>query len=231
MDELLPRYVRADRRALRISGGTCSAGRGLFSLAAMAVTFAVTQEVFFHEQMWPGLLEIAAMAVAWLLHAMSRRRGDHEKWLPIATLPSVRTGLFTVLVGEFPVPRSSRGDAPLPFYPGPQNWLVASLDRMIADTRRMIPRNSLPLAQTVHRPQLDWRPAGLARPQRKPQDSIGTASATSGNKPVLPDDGPGVLPHLQLGESHGRGAVAVAGKGGRLSGDRAACLGRCRARD
>jgi hypothetical protein len=140
IDQLLPRYVRADRLALRYQRRYLFAGRGLFYLAAMAVTLAVTQEVFFREQMWLSLLEFAAMAAAWLLHTSSRRRGDHEKWLRNRYIAErIRNGVFTVLVEEFPVPRSSQGDTPLPFYPGPQNWLVASLDRMIADTRQTIP--------------------------------------------------------------------------------------------
>ncbi len=141
LDALLPRYVHADRQAVRYQRRYLFAGRGLFYLSAIAVTLAVIQEVFLHDRPWLSLLEFAAMAAAWLLHITGRRSGCHEKWLQNRYIAErLRTALFTSLAGHSSAPRFSAIQTPLPFYPSPQNWLAASLDMVIAGAQQAIPQ-------------------------------------------------------------------------------------------
>ncbi len=140
MDQLLPRCVRADRLAVRFQRRYQMAGRALFCLSAVAVTLAIGQQAFLPDQAWVSLLEFASMGAAWLLYAVSRRRRYHEKWLQNRFIAErFRNALFRMVGGEFPGSQSSCAEAILPFYPGPQNWLVASVNRIIADARRTAP--------------------------------------------------------------------------------------------
>jgi hypothetical protein len=175
LDQLLPRYVWADRLALWHQRRSLVAGWGFFYLSAAAVTLAVIQEVFFHGQRgwWIGLLEFIALGTAWFLYAANRRGCYHQKWLRNRYIAErLRAAVFTVLVGEFPFPNSSGTKTPFPFYPSPKNWLLTSLDRIIADALRRVPKGLpfLPLKQFILRnwilDQGDWHHRNAARKSR-----------------------------------------------------------------
>jgi hypothetical protein len=131
--EVVPRYARADALAVFYQKLHRHSGIFLYCLAAFAVTTAVVQHLFFLQFPWLILLEVLAMIMALVLLRVTRAEGWHQKWLFDRQLAEqYRTVTFTSLLGERPKARPDEEpkafrtsvDAMLPFYRGPEGWIL-----------------------------------------------------------------------------------------------------------
>lgn len=133
---ILPQFVRADTLAAVYQHKHSRAVNGVLYLAALAVTVALVQVLFFPEQLWIIGFEIAAMVGVFGLWLSGRRQAWHEKWLRYRYLAErLRIATFTALLG------SRRQEAvadPLPFYRGPQEWLSHTVDALVTTASRSV---------------------------------------------------------------------------------------------
>jgi len=107
-------------------------------LAALAVSIAVGQVLFFPDRLWLILFEIAAMLTVLSLWFSAGSSGWHEKWLHARYLAEqLRLAMFTTLL-EPASRKESRGD-PLPFYHGPEQWLAQTVRTIVYEASRAIP--------------------------------------------------------------------------------------------
>jgi hypothetical protein len=138
-------YVRADQLAILYHGRYTFATNAVLYLAASAVTVAVAQVLFFPAQAWLILFEVILMLGVFAVWWYSRREAWHEKWLHDRYLAEqLRGTMFLTLLGA-PNPDTARQD-PLPFYPGPHQWLeltVAMLGRAVATRLPPVPFDPL----------------------------------------------------------------------------------------
>jgi hypothetical protein len=119
---ILPHLVRADALARYYQRRHTWVAHGVLYLAAAGVTVAVTQVLFFPRDSWIVAFEVLAMAGVFALWRFGRREEWHQKWLHDRYLSErLRVALFTTLSGAGSEP--SR-DESLPFYHGPQHWLL-----------------------------------------------------------------------------------------------------------
>jgi hypothetical protein len=135
LDKMLPHYARADQLAIRYQELYVFVAVGLYSLAAVAVTIAVLQVLFFRHQLWLIGFEVLAMLAAVGLLRVSRSESWHEKWLHDRHLAEqLRMAMFTNLLE---MNRQSCDLSPslnaLPFYHGPNSWVNAALRRIACD--------------------------------------------------------------------------------------------------
>ena len=127
MAVIVPPFVRADLLALHYQRRYTWAINGVLYLAAGGVTSAVAQVLFFPEHVWVILLEIIAMLAVFVLWWYGRHQAWHQKWLQARYLAErLRTALFTA--AWFGAPAPADRDDPLPFYGGPQHWLILAVD-------------------------------------------------------------------------------------------------------
>ena len=134
---IVPQFARADALALLYHRKHARGVSGVLYLAALAVTIAVGQLLFFPERLWLIIFEIAAMLVVLGLWASAGSSGWHEKWLYARYLAEqLRIAMFTGLLQS--QSRHDRGD-PLPFYRGPQQWLVQAVRNIVSEAGRTIP--------------------------------------------------------------------------------------------
>ena len=134
---VVPQFARADSLALLYHRKHARSVSGVLYLAALAVTIAVGQVLFFPERLWLILFEIFAMLAVLGLWASAGSSGWHEKWLHARYLAEqLRVAMFTTLLER--ESRSERSD-PLPFYRGPQQWLVQTVRTIVAEAGRTIP--------------------------------------------------------------------------------------------
>ena len=171
---LLPHYARADQLAMHYQRRHIHLAAQLYGLAAVAVTVAVMQTLF-----WPStkrliLLEILALLVAVVLHRTSHRALWHEKWLYYRHLAErFRTEMFASVTRKGTSPPAKRPpeppeapeqpEQPLPFYPGLRQlgrrrvrpgYPIAS--RINAERRRFAGRKA------VCGGRLDYSPGGIS---------------------------------------------------------------------
>ena len=140
---MLRELARADVLALHYQKWHTRVVNGGPLFAASAVTVGVAQVVFFHEQPWLIVFEVAAMIAVLGFWLWSRRSAWHEKWLQNRHVAEqMRRTIFLTLAGA----KSERHD-PLPFYRGPSQWIgllsdalshtaAAALPKPDADARR-----------------------------------------------------------------------------------------------
>ena len=134
---IVPQFARADALALLYHRKHARGVSAVLYLAALAVTIAVGQVLFFPERLWLIIFEIAAMLVVLGLWASAGSSGWHEKWLYARSLAEqLRIAMFTGLLQS--QSRHDRGD-PLPFYRGPQQWLVQAVHNIVSEAGRTIP--------------------------------------------------------------------------------------------
>ena len=138
LDKLLPQHARADQLAIRYQELYVFVAVGLYSLAALAVTIAVLQVLFFPYQLWLIGFEVLAMLAAVGLLRVSRSESWHEKWLHDRHLAEqLRMAMFTSLLE---IDQESCDFNPdlttLPFYHGPDSWVSAALRRITCDIQK-----------------------------------------------------------------------------------------------
>jgi len=139
---LVPEFARADALALLYHRKHAHGVNGILYLAALAVTIAVGQVLFFPEHLWLIVFEIASMLAILGLWLSAGSSGWHEKWLHARYLAEqLRVAIFTTLVE--PETRKTKSD-PLPFYRGPQQWLTQTVRAMSAEATKTTPPLPLP---------------------------------------------------------------------------------------
>jgi hypothetical protein len=123
LESFAPLYTRADRLALWYQRGYRRATHAVLYLAAAAVTIAVAQVLFFPAAVWLVTFEVMAMGGVFAVWWTSRLAKWHEKWLHDRYLAErIRIAMFLCALGA---PATRPHPDPLPFYPGPQQWLDA----------------------------------------------------------------------------------------------------------
>ncbi|MEW4528078.1 hypothetical protein [Maioricimonas sp. JC845] len=138
-DVLIAHFVRADRLAVHYRNNYVRATSGLFVLSALAVTVVVGQVLFFPNLLWIILLEILAMGTAVILWMWCRRSAWHEKWIHDRYLAErLRMAIFSLMLDQEDATPTSPPSQALPFYGGPQDWLLSTV-RSIVETARAIP--------------------------------------------------------------------------------------------
>jgi hypothetical protein len=134
---IVPQFARADALALLYHRKHARGVSGVLYLAALAVTIAVGQVLFFPARLWLILFEVAAMLTVLGLWASAGSSGWHEKWLHARYLAEqLRIAMFTTLLE--PESRKERGD-PLPFYRGPQQWLMQTVHTIVSEAGSTVP--------------------------------------------------------------------------------------------
>ncbi|MGI9175876.1 MAG: hypothetical protein ACR2GR_11220 [Rhodothermales bacterium] len=134
LERILPHYIRADQLAVRYRDLYKFAARGLFVLAAFAVTVVVAQVLFFPHQLGLIAFEILAMVLAVLLLRMSRHEAWHEKWLHDRHLAErLRMALFTALVQPVTSP-AAPPNALFPFYRDPDSWVASAYTWIVEES-------------------------------------------------------------------------------------------------
>ncbi len=139
--------MRADALAVLYHRKHAWGVNGVLYLAALAVTIAVGQVLFFPERLWLIVFEILAMLAVLGLWISAGSSGWHEKWLHARYMAEqLRIATFRTLL--IPSTRKgSRGD-PLPFYRGPQQWLTQTVSTIAYQASREIPRLPLEALKT-----------------------------------------------------------------------------------
>jgi hypothetical protein len=138
-------YVRADLLAMLYQKRYTHATNAVLYLAASAVTAAVAQVLFFPAQPWLILFEVVAMLAVFVVWWYSRREAWHEKWLHDRYLAEQLRGAMFLTLLVAPSRDTARED-PLPFYPGPQQWIeltVAILAQAAANGLPPVPFDPL----------------------------------------------------------------------------------------
>ncbi len=123
MEAILPHYSKADSLAIRYRKLHTMSAIWLYRLAAISVTVAVVQALFFPSLVFWTVLEIVALTGGIITFRVSIARRWHEKYLNYRHLAErLRTLLFQTVVGNHPGKSSSMTHL-LPFYPGPGGWV------------------------------------------------------------------------------------------------------------
>jgi hypothetical protein len=134
---LVPQYARADSLALLYHRKHARGVSGILYLAALAVTIAVGQVLFFPEYHWLIIFEVMAMLAILGLWISAGSSGWHEKWLHARYIAEqLRIATFTTLLE--PESRKEKSD-PLPFYRGPQQWLTQTVRAIVSEAGRKVP--------------------------------------------------------------------------------------------
>ncbi|HET6142543.1 MAG TPA: hypothetical protein VFE02_03485 [Candidatus Acidoferrales bacterium] len=134
---LVPQFARADSLALLYHRKHARGVSGILYLAALAVTIAVAQVLFFPEQHWLIVFEVLAMLAILGLWMSAGSSGWHEKWLHARYIAEqLRIATFTTLLE--PESRKEKND-PLPFYRGPQQWLMQTVKAIVSDAGKTVP--------------------------------------------------------------------------------------------
>jgi hypothetical protein len=130
-------YARADGLAVTYQKKHTRALNTVLYLAAASVTVAVTQVLFFPEQVRIILFEMLGMASVFAVWRYSRREAWHQKWLHDRYLAErLRIAMFTTLAGL--APEDAAGNEPLPFYRGPQQWLAQTVAALTRQAGRVV---------------------------------------------------------------------------------------------
>ncbi|HEX3377181.1 MAG TPA: hypothetical protein VHS29_10000 [Candidatus Acidoferrales bacterium] len=138
---LVPQFARADSLALLYHRKHARGVSGILYLAALAVTIAVGQVLFFPEQHWLIVFEVLAMLAILVLWMSAGSSGWHEKWLHARYIAEqLRIATFTTLLE--PESHKEKSD-PLPFYRGPQQWLTQTVKAIVTAAGQTVP--ALPL--------------------------------------------------------------------------------------
>ena len=129
---LLPVYVRADRLAVHYQQSYVRAANAIPYLAAFAVTVAAAQILFLPGLYRLAIVEVVSMLAVFGVWRLSRREQWHEKWLHDRFLAEqLRGAMFLTLFGH----EGERAlTDPLPFYPGPHQWLESVVRNLQQDT-------------------------------------------------------------------------------------------------
>jgi hypothetical protein len=126
-EPILHEYVRADLLAAFYQKVHSAAVNGILYSAAIAVTAALVQLMFFPHTPQLILVEVAAMVAVFFCWVFDRGFKWHQKWLHDRYLAErLRTALFTTVAGIRP--DTGVGGNPLPFYRGPRHWLNDIVD-------------------------------------------------------------------------------------------------------
>jgi hypothetical protein len=134
---LVPQFARADSLALLYHRKHARGVSGILYLAALAVSIAVGQVLFFPEQHWLIVFEVLAMLAILGLWMSAGSSGWHEKWLHARYLAEqLRIATFTTLLE--PESRKEKSD-PLPFYRGPQQWLTQTVKAIVSTAGQTVP--------------------------------------------------------------------------------------------
>lgn len=142
LPSLVPQFARADALALLYHRKHARGVSGILYLAALAVTIAVGQVLFFPEHLWLIVFEVAAMLAILGLWLSAGSSGWHEKWLHARYLAEqFRVTMFTTLVERESHRKKSD---PLPFYRGPQQWLTQTVRAFAAEASKTVPALPLP---------------------------------------------------------------------------------------
>lgn len=136
---LLPQYVKADTSALRYQQLYTSAAKWMFYLSAFAVTVAVGQLLFAPNAVWLIGFEILSMLAVLLMLQVGVSDAWHKKWLHDRHLAErLRIAMFSCLKpNQLPISNQhgynadklkSSSKKTLPFYRGPDNWVMDAFD-------------------------------------------------------------------------------------------------------
>jgi hypothetical protein len=173
MERLLPECARADQLAVRYQTLHVAATQWLHGLAALAVTMAVVQILFFPMVTWLILFEVAALLLVLALLEISRNEAWHGKWLRDRLLAEqMRTAAFTTAVGSGRTRDHTQTQRLLPFYHAPDSWVFGALQAILRDVRpvRLVSADLGPLKQFVVdgwiSDQARWHEINSGRKQR-----------------------------------------------------------------
>lgn len=145
---LLPLYIRADLAAVAYQRLYQFGAKSLFRLSAFSVSIAVLQVLFFPTHTWIIAFEVLAMLTAVLLHRVSVVEAWHEKWLNDRHLAEwLRSAMFTSFLGKQKGLDSEVST--LPFYNGPDQWFVESLQEPIDRVRSEMPGNTFTATKSL----------------------------------------------------------------------------------
>ena len=130
LNALVPHYARADSLAVHYRKLHTRSAIWLYRLAAMAVTIAVLQALYFPAQTGWTVLEILALTGAVIMFRVSFAKHWHEKYLNYRHLAErIRILLFQSVAGQ-QSENNSILKQPLPFYPGPGGWVLDVFDEI-----------------------------------------------------------------------------------------------------
>jgi hypothetical protein len=135
LTHLLPEYARADQLAQRYQALYVRAATLVHGMAALAVTIVVAQVLFFPRDAWLVVFEIAAMTLAVLVLRVSWHEAWHEKWLRDRHLAErLRIAMFSTLMPQGVSRPAVTPEHVLPFYRGPETWVLEACDRILRST-------------------------------------------------------------------------------------------------
>ena len=93
----------------------------------------VAQVLFFPHHAWLVVFEIAAMTLAVLVLRVSWHEAWHEKWLRDRHLAErIRIALFATLMPQDAIRPAVAPEHVLPFYRGPETWVLEACDRIVS---------------------------------------------------------------------------------------------------
>ncbi|MEA2572493.1 MAG: hypothetical protein QOI24_4494 [Acidobacteriota bacterium] len=154
LEPIIDEYARADQLAVHYQQRHYFAARAIPGIAAFGITVALVQVLF---ALPPKLIvvEVAAMVAVFFLWLISRQRSWHDKWTEYRHLAErLRSALFLILAGA--IPHEVRGDDPLPFYRGPEEWPRKAIDFLgVTAAARLGERPFLQLRDFMARAWLD----------------------------------------------------------------------------
>lgn len=128
---LLPHYAMADHLAIHYQKIHIRAATWLYRLAAIAVVVAIIQALYIPDHTGWIILEILALVSAVIWFRLSLCENWHEKWLNYRHLAErFRILTFSCLTRSEPSKKETDKNQTLPFYPGPEGWVVEAFDHV-----------------------------------------------------------------------------------------------------
>jgi len=191
---ILPSMVRADMLAERYQLLHRRSVILIYSLALLAVTVAVVQQVFWPEHHWIGILEVLALLAAWGLLRVNRRERWQEKYLNDRYLAEwLRRAQFEVLMPpvsgsespglskkRHPISAAAPAVGQVELYHGPETWFVDAFQQLIdrapqeihcegdaATSAFALPTLRAALLKAWIEPQADWHSQKAENTHRK----------------------------------------------------------------
>jgi len=139
LDGLLGWFARADLLARTCQDRHVASVRAVLYFAGAAITAAAVQSAFLPHAHWLSWIEAGAMLGALTAWGISRTQGWHRRWLQNRYLAErLRATTFLALLGR----RNARvDDDPLPYYPGPSQWI----ERVCARVEAVLPATANPV--------------------------------------------------------------------------------------
>ena len=137
VNDLVRQFARADAFAQTYQRRHRRSMNAVIYLAAVAISIAVAQVTFFPDQHWLSFVEALAMVGVFAAWMISRRQGWHRSWLQNRYLAErLRATVFLELLDR--ADTRSEND-PLPYYPGPSQWIKWFCGRLGASLSQSSP--------------------------------------------------------------------------------------------